>query len=384
MDITQIKKIIRKWPAYRKFIENKGIRPEKLKDLSELPVVDKQFISSAIHMIPLCRVKNIIPSSGSTGDDFSFGLFGDMDIKKNFFTIDAIFRNRFHTACKKTLLVNMLPGAISLHSATVSVASVGVRTDAAISVIKSFGSCFDQLILVGEPLFMKRLIELGIEEAVPWKHIPLYIIIGGEWTPFSYGNYLEKTAGPQRVYSFMGMAELGLSYFYETGETILLRKLLSEDPLLRRALLGGTDFCPMVFEYDESEIYVETIGAPREPFQSIILTTADPDRALPLIRYRGGDKGKVLSRDEINRALELRGYWPVFSRGGSPVLAHFGRGKEASGVYPEKIKEVIFSSEDIPSTTTGNFRICKEEDCIVLKIQLKEDICPSSGLEEKY
>jgi phenylacetate-coenzyme A ligase PaaK-like adenylate-forming protein len=230
-----IRKIIRNWPAYSKVIENKGINPKTVKYLSELPVVDKQFISTAIHMIPLFRVRNIIPSSGSTGDDFSFGLFGDTEMKKASCTVDTILKERFHAAYKKTLLINMLPGAISLQSSVASVASTGVRTDTALSVIKSLGSCFDQLILAGEPLFMKNIIEPGAKESIPWKHIPLYIIIGGEWTPLGYGNYLEGIAGPQRVYSFMGMAELGLCYFYETDETILLRKILSEDRLLRQA-----------------------------------------------------------------------------------------------------------------------------------------------------
>ena len=384
MKTADIKKIIRNWPAYRKFIENKGINPKTVTDLSELPVIDKQFISSAIHMIPLFRVRNIIPSSGSTGDDFSFGLFGDTDMKKASCTIDMILKNRFHTAYKKTLLLNMLPGSISLQSSTASVASIGVRTDTAISVIKSLGSCFDQLILVGEPLFIKNLIELGIKESISWEHIPLYIIIGGEWTPVGYGNYLEGIAGPQRVYSFMGMAELGLCYFYETDETIILRRILSEDRLLGKALFGETDFCPMLFEYDENEIYVESLSDPYEPFDSVILTTADPNRALPLIRYRGGDKGKLLSRDEINRALKSLGYTPVFGPCGSHILAHFGRGKNVSRIYPEKIKETIFSNEELASTTTGNFRLCMEEKVLFLKVQMKEDIYPTFRLEKLY
>ncbi|RJQ55473.1 MAG: hypothetical protein C4526_03490 [Nitrospiraceae bacterium] len=384
MKPADIKKIIRNWPAYRKFVENKGIDPKTVNDLSELPVVDKQFIASAIHMIPLFRVRNIIPSSGSTGDDFSFGLFGDTDLKKASYTVDAILKNRFHSAYKKTLLINMLPGAISLQSSTASVASIGVRADTAVSVIKSLGSCFDQLILVGEPLFMKKVIELGVKESILWKHIPLYIIIGGEWTSLGYGNYLEGIAGPQRVFSFMGMAELGLCYFYETDATISLRKIVSGDRLLRQTLFGEADFCPMLFEYDENEICVESLSDPPGPFDSLILTTADPKRALPLIRYRGGDKGKILSKDEINRALEAMGYARIFDPCGSQILAHFGRGKGISNVYPEKVKEIIFSREEIASTTTGNFRLCREEDTLYLKVQLKEDIYPAFSLRKMY
>ena len=157
MQINHLKKIIRKWPAYEKFLENRGVNLLKIKKISDLPIVDKQFISSAIHSLPLYKVKNIIPSSGSTGDSFSFGLFGESDFRRTESTIDSMFKTWFNTGHKKTLLLNMVPGAISIQSSSVSVASIGVRTDTAISVIKSFGSSFDQMILAGEPLFIKSL-----------------------------------------------------------------------------------------------------------------------------------------------------------------------------------------------------------------------------------
>ena len=101
MDLANIKKIIRKWPAYRKYIENKGINPGKIKDLKELPVIDKEFIASAIHTVPIFKIRNIVPSSGSTDNNFSFGLFGDGELKRTSNTIDTIIKNHFHTQNKK-------------------------------------------------------------------------------------------------------------------------------------------------------------------------------------------------------------------------------------------------------------------------------------------
>ena len=384
MEINHLKKIIRKWPAYEKFLLNKGITSQKIKKISDLPIMDKQFISSAIHSLPLYKVKNIIPSSGSTGESFSFGLFGDTDLRRTCNTIDTILKNRFNTGHKKTLLLNMVPGALSIQSSTVSVASIGVRTDTAISVIKSFGSSFDQMILVGEPLFLKSLIELGVQESVSWKYLPLYVIVGGEWIPESYGNYLETFVGPQRVISVMGMAELGLNYFYETDETLLFRRLLSRDRDMLSRLFGDMNFCPMIFEYDENEVYVESIFCRENNQDSIVLTTVNPDRTLPLIRYKGGDKGRVLSGKHINRALKDSGHIPLISSPDTTFLAHFGRGKNAASIYPEQIKEIIFNNWEIAATTTGNFKLCKSRGTVNLEVQLKQGIVRDYVWEEKY
>ena len=384
MKINHLKKIIRKWPAYEKFLENRGINLLKIKKLSDLPIVDKDFISWAIHSLPLYKVKNIIPSSGSTGSNFSFGLFGDTDLIRSSNSIDSILKHRFNTDHKKTLLLNMVPGAVSIQSPSVSVASIGVRTDTAISVIKSFGSSFDQMILVGEPLFLKSLIELGVQESIAWKYLPLYFIVGGEWTPESYGNYVESLIGPQRVISSMGMAELGLSYFYETDETIMLRHLLCREKEISMRLFGDLDFCPMIFEYDENDVYVESVIEPESDMNSLVLSTVNSDRTLPLIRYKSGDKGRTLTGEQINRVLKAYGHIPLISSPDTKILAHFGRGKSISNIYPEQIKEIIFDNWEIAATTTGNFKLSNSRGSLQLAVQLKQGILPDHVWEDKY
>jgi len=384
MKINHLKKIIRKWPAYEKFLEKRGINLLKVKKLSDLPVVDKEFISWAIHSLPLYKVKNIIPSSGSAGNSFSFGLFGDTDLRRSTNSIDTVLQTRFNTGHKKTLLLNMMPGSFSLHSSSVSVASVGVRTDTAISVIKSFGSSFDQMILVGEPLFLKSLIELGVQESISWQYLPLYIIVGGEWTPESYGNYIETFVGPQRVISSMGMAELGLGYFYETDETIMLRHMIARERDVFKKLFGDLDFCPMIFAYDENEVFAESVIEPDSNMGSIVLSTVNPDRTLPLIRYKCGDKGEILSGEQINRVLKEYGHIPLLSSPDTKILAHFGRGKSTSNIYPEQIKEIIFDNWEIAATTTGNFKLSKSSGSVQLAVQLKQGILPDHVWEDKY
>ncbi|MBA4349548.1 MAG: hypothetical protein C0415_06135 [Thermodesulfovibrio sp.] len=382
--IPIVKKIIKNWPAYRKFVENNITNPSRIESLNDLPILDRHFIANAIHTVPLFKVRNIVPSSGSTGTDFSFGLFGDVEMRKALAAIEDFLENRFNTKNKKTLLLNVLPGAISLQSSTVSVVSIGIRMDIAISAIKSLGSSFEQIIVIGEPLFIKNLIEYGLQQSVLWKYLPLYIVIGGEWVPESYRGYLESIVGYQRVYSSMGMAELGLNYFYETDETVMLRHLLFRDRRLLKMLFGKTDFCPMLFAYDENEIFVETVKEHEDAFESIVLTAVNSERILPLIRYKSGDKGKKLSRSEINMALKAVGYMELLSTPGAPILAHSGRGKSIWGIYPEKIKEIIYSSNEIASSTTGNFLLSHGGDIVKLEVQLKQNVHSDFTLEDIY
>ncbi len=381
--ISQVKKVIRKWPAYRSYVEERLPDPLGFDNLDELPIIDKEFISRAIHTVPLCKVRNIIPSSGSTGIDFSFGLFGCEEIRRSSGAMESFLQGRFNTDTRKTLLLNLLPGSVPLFSQTVAVASIGTRADTAISALRSLGSSFEQIILAGEPLFIKKLIEYGMEQSIVWRYLPLFIVAGGEWMSESYRRYIEGKAGAGRLFSSMGMAELGLNYFFETDETMLFRKMIWRDSRLLKALFGDVPFCPMIFSYNEQAVIIETIREEGEYLDSIILTTVDSDRVLPLIRYNGGDKGMLLPRGRINDALRNLGY-RVFGDTGLPVLAHFGRGRNIAGIYPERLKEILYSSDDTASGTTGNFRLEKGHEMAHLDIQLGERVYSAERLGHIY
>jgi len=380
--ILQVKRSIKKWPAYRKYAEAKGIDPLKISRLDELPVTGRAFIAQAIHTVPLFKVRSIVPSSGSTGLDFSYGLFSDTEMRKSSLAIESFLQGRFSTKKKKTLILNLLPGALSLWSTTATVAAIGVRMDTAVSMIQSLGSSFEQIILVGEPLFVKSLIEYGVQHAVSWEQLPLFIMVGGEWVPESYRNYIEGIVGCRRVFSSMGMAELGLHYFYETEETVMLRNLLFHDRDLLKAIFGEADFCPMLFAFDDSKIFVETIKEPDNAFEAILLTTVDPDRILPLLRCRCGDRGKILSIEQINRGLKAAGYNNLASDKLPAVLAHFGRGVGVRGLPIEEVKERLYASHELASASTGNFVLEDAGSLISLKIQMKEDCGISRVLEQ--
>ena len=98
------------------------------------------------------------------------------------------------------------------------------------------------------------------------------------------------------------------------------------------------------------------------------------------MRYRSGDRGKTLDRTAINEVLKSLGYATI-SATGSPILAHFGRGLSAGGIYPEEVKEIIYSHDEIASLVTGNFLLENNSDSTKLDIQLKEGIRPGPAIE---
>jgi hypothetical protein len=77
---------------------------------------------------------------------------------------------------------------------------------------------------------------------------------GRQWIFKSYRRYIEGIVGQRRLFSSMGMAELGLDYFFETEQALLLIKMLMKDRELLKALFREVSFCPILFAYDERSI----------------------------------------------------------------------------------------------------------------------------------
>jgi len=380
LDLAYLQKIINSWPAYRKYIENSGINPARIKSIKDLPVLNKQFLRQAANSLPINRIRYIVPSSGTTSGEFSYGLFGAQEISNSTLSLEHHVNDYFQTNQKRTLLINVLPGAIAVNIPSVTVLPVGTRIDSALAAVRTFSGLFDQIIMVGEPVFVKNLLEEGAAAGIPWHLLPLHMILGGDWISETYRSYLGSILGIANVFSSMGTAELGLNYFFETVETVLLRQILFQKRAVRTALFGKTPFTPMVFFYDRKALYVETVRD--ENFSPVLITTLSPKRILPLIRYQIGDCGRVLSADEINAALLKAGYPGFLKDEETGIFAHFGRGMSIGNIYPEQVKEILYRAE-IADLVTGNFHMVPDYRP-VLNIQLKKGVRLTAGIKARF
>lgn len=378
---NQVRAAINAWPAYCKFLESRGINPVTVRRLSDLPLTDKSSFGKLAATISLDTVRHILPSTGSTGGDMCFGLYTREEAMRSAITINSMLESTYDTKRRKTLLLNVLPGALHIPSETATVACIGVRADTAIKVIQSFGHHYDQILIIGEPKFIKHLIDSGVRQSIPWRLLPIQILIGGEWFSETYRIYLESIVGSGKIRSSMGTAELGLDYFRETDETIAVRHvLLNNKGLLYR--LFGQDYVPMIFTYNPEAVIVETLSPIKGRPGPIALTTTDASRAMPLLRYKIGDIGMLLDRADIKRALESVGFHAAIDAKGLPLLAHFGRGRHVNGVTPELIQEILYSSHSIAQASTGQFLL--DDDGNRLMIQINASVALDSQLVYEF
>ena len=257
----------------------------------------------------------MLTSSGH-GGRFSFGLTTRKDAGESASFIDYALDRAFAVESRPTLAINCLPMGVTFSSRAMTVATVSVREDMAVALVRAFGGYYEQILLVMDPLFAKRLIDYAAAEGLDWSRYRIQVVIGEEVFGEHFREYLGRCLGlhPDRpedgyVMSSFGVGELGLHLCYETPATIALRRAIRRDAALARDLLGGSHddgAVPAILSYEPRRTFIESV---------------DPDRA----RIRPADDLDARSGAADARCSAIR---PATSSGCS--IASRGRGR--SGV----------------------------------------------------
>ena len=392
-------------PAYRRLIVDQlGIDPAAIQSMqsfrSALPMLDKASTFGAVPVRDLCvggeidNVRSLLTSSGH-GSHFSFGVNTEENLQRSSRSIDMGLQYIFGVDERRTLLINALPMGVKVHTRATVLAETSVRDDMVHAVVRKYRDEFDQIIIVGEGSFVKKIIEDGREKhAIDWENINVHLILGEEGIAENYRTYMGDLIGVRDfgsrddkiIMSSMGVAELDLNIFHETFDTVRLRRQAHADPQLREALFGPeAAFCPMFFVYYPHRCYVEELALDSGP-PELVLSMLSPEMKLPLMRYRTGDRGRVFSYREVVDT--------VAGAGGSiapdlklPFVAVYGRGAsvetQSGPLYPEAVKEGIYALPSIASKVTGNFRILPTDDAAALvRLQAKRgEILPANATE---
>ncbi|MFH0876987.1 MAG: hypothetical protein V1863_02010 [Candidatus Omnitrophota bacterium] len=391
-----------KIPAYTEFLTQNRTSPSSVRSIDDfkslVPLTDKEktFKMHTPAIEKLCLqgqlkdVQAIVSSSGYTGY-FSYGLNTAKEIKKSQEAIDFVLDYVFEVRSKSTLLVNGLPMGVKIHSSLVTVVDTSVRADIIIGIIKTFARCFDQVILVGENSFVKKVLEDGLEAGVNWKKTKMNLVLGEEILPENLRTYFADILGinpddasaPGIIGSSFGVAEIGLNVFYETRELIRIRRLMLRDKKLREKLIGhDTENLPALFHYNPIRVFVEEVPNDRK-LSDMVLTNLEEDTNIPLVRYNIKDEGITISFNHLKEALFALGYSDYTPRIRLPLVAIWGRNKllvdEGFYLRPEFIKELLYQDKTIACGITGNFRISKSKAGLRIEIQTKEN---HSGLDE--
>jgi phenylacetate-CoA ligase len=377
--------------AYRVLLAEAGVDPESVRTVEDFvarcPVLEK---ANTFRRFPLAELlcddvrpedlASIITSSGHGGNGFAFGLSSKKQQRDAARLIDLGLDLAFDVGRCRTLLVNCLPMGVTFTSNLVCIANVSVREDMACAIVDKAGPLFEQIILCGDPLFLKKLCDYSQDIGLDWRRFRIHVIVGEETFPETFRDYLAGVLGIDPddpasglIGSSMGVGELGLNLFNETRETIALRRACSRDPELSKNLTGqdsAVSPAPTFMVFNPLRTFVEVIDPDEHGVGDLVVTVMDEKAPVPLMRYATGDRLQFIDRQRL-AALA-----PVLPLPSAPVVALHGRAKDRlpGGGHVDLFKEAIYSDPLIARHLSGAHHISLCGDRLLWEIQSVRDI----------
>ncbi|MDB5989731.1 MAG: hypothetical protein JWQ10_1134 [Herbaspirillum sp.] len=403
--IAAFQRAAKRVPAYRELLTEAGVDYQEITNIEAFvkyaPLLNKDntFVRFSIHELcldgNLDGVRSMLTSSGYSGK-FCFGVNTADNLARSSKSIDLGLQYIFDVDNRSTLLINGLPMGVKVNTKATVLAETSVRDDMIYALVKKFAPEFEQIIIVGEGSFIKKVIEDGQEyHGIDWKALRVHIITGEEGIAENYRTYIGDIIGAdfddpngKIVMSSMGVAELDLNIFHETRETVSIRRMAHADPDFRAKLFGPNTggCCPMFFIYYPHRCLVEELPATDE-YNELVISMLSEEMKIPLLRYRSGDYGKIFTYSEVSDILQKTKN-PRQPDLKLPFVAVSGRGKflpTAQGkLYPEAVKEAIYADPRFAVLLTGNFHLSNDDGAALIEFQLRKEHNIYPGAAEQF
>ena len=388
--IKAFRNAARKVPAYKAILKNNGINSSEITDLKtfveNVPVITKNDFFVPFDSESWCRrgmfdkTRYFMSSSGN----YAFGA-ETHNIKKSVQGVDFTLDYLFNTSRKKTFLINCVPMGVHIKT-SLALAETSVRSDMVLTMARKIAPKFDQTIIVGDPHFIKKVIEEGVDAGIHWDRLNVSLICGQDWFPESFRQYighlinLDIYTDPGRlIMATMGMTELGLNIFHETFDTIRLRNEAQRNLQFKNEICS-TDImaAPFIFHYYPQKSYIEEYRH-ADGDTTFLFSVTDNKAVIPLFRYDSGDSGRLLSYDDFQETLNHCGLADMRPRLKLPLAMLSGRKNnfittKDSKIFPEDIKLALYEDFETASKTTGYFRISLQDESPLIEIQMKPGI----------
>ena len=368
-------------PAYRRLLRERGVQAASIRNADQVrakvPVLEKTYLFEQFAIDELLSegtsprtLASVLTSSGQGGRSFAFGMSTRRQLDRMPEDIDLGLQMAFDIDHHSSLLINCLPMGVFFSSRSVCVANVSVREDMALAIARQAGSLFDQRILCVDPLFLKRLLDHSAEQAFDWSTQRTHVILGEETFAEDYRSYVAARLGcdpddPEGalIGSSMGVGELGLNLFFETRETIGLRRAAHRAD--RDAVLASY-FC-----FNPLRCFVEIVSTDAQGVGDLVVTMLDQESPVPMIRYRTGDRARWLVDEDLSvltdRGREAIGRLPF------PIVAMLGREHDQIGAdwHVDHFKAMLYRDRDIAGQLSGAFRVEEERGELGWNVQLR-------------
>jgi phenylacetate-CoA ligase len=388
-------------PAYRRLLAEHGVDPDTVLDhetfVARCPTLTKANTFDRFSIDQLCAegamadLAEVLTSSGH-GGRFSFGLSTRRQKADAPAMIDYALDEAFAISQRRTLVINCLPMGVGFSSASATVATTSVREDMATALVTTFGAHYDQIVIVTDPLFVRRLLEHARERGVDWRKYRLGIVIGEEifgehfrgYVAGQFGLDADEHSGGYIMSSF-GVGELGLHLGFETPATIALRRAAAHDAALARELFGEFSVLPMVLAYDSRRTWIEALEPDPDGYGRMTISMLDTGLPVPLLRYQTGDVVRLLDSRNIARTLAQHG---ITLPGVLPdtMLALAGRDKDVlpGGSHVGVYKDALYADPAVADRLTGAFRISTTESGgVAVHVQLVRGTESDAAFEDR-
>jgi phenylacetate-CoA ligase len=389
-------------PAYRALLDEHGVAPSQIVDAASFsrlcPLTSKDNTFNRFELDQLCvagglrDLAGVLTSSGH-GGRFSFGVSTREQAAAGADFIDEALDAAFHVRTRSTLAINCLPMGVGFSSRVMTVAATSVREDMAIGLVRAFARHYDQIVLVGDPLFLKRLTDRALIEGVDWRRYRINVVIGEEIFGEQFRSYVAACLGldldrPENGYimSSFGAGELGLHLCYETAATIAVHRAASHDQELAREMLAAGSAAippPMLFSFNPHRTFIEVAEPDQDGYGRLTISMLDDEAPLPLLRYQTGDIVRLLDVAQVTRLVAGRGI--VLPSALPPLLlALKGRDKDAlpNGSHLSAYKEALYADHRVARQLSGAFRLVFAGTACTMHVQLTGDQLPDAAIEQ--
>ena len=389
-------------PFYHVLLKENNINWKKINSIKTFrkycPLLNKENTFERFQIHELCypgaldTLASVLTSSGHSGR-YAFGLTTHKQKQESNDMIDQGLELSFEVDKYKTLVINCLPMGVGFDSNVVTIASTSVREDMVMALVQKFAPFYEQIVLVGDPLFLKKLADYSHTMNVNWSEHRIHLVIGEEPFGENYRHYLSQQFGINEdkpedgfIASSMGTGELGLNLFFETRYTIELRRRIHQNPLLLKELFNlnpTKDPLPMIFAFNPLRTYIEALSNETYNFGKLAVSVLDRNSPLPLFRYQTGDLAALLSHQAIDDAFIKYNLPPLSQpRTALPLVAILGRDKDtlSNGLNINRFKDALFANPKLAHCLTGAFRIEDKSGTMHIHVQLRRNIDPSDNL----
>ena len=361
-----------------------------------VPIISKRDVFSSQPLANLLvdravgDVVTLISSSGLTASSFSLGMINRAGTQAMVESIDRYLDALFQTSDKKTFVINTCAMGVTIPTTLPSI-NLSVRSDKALALLRALRPYYQQFVVTSDVYFLKKLIEDGRNAGMRWSRWPVQFVMGGEWFPESYRQYLaglldvdlDRPRPRTHIIGSMGAAELGFNLCFETHETVRLRRLAASDERVRQALFGSIDTIPMIGHYDPGRWFIELMPVPQLGSHggAFVFTSVDMEAAMPLVRYQTGDWGYVFSHRHVSRILRALKHEAYIPTSTNPMLAVAGRTDQSmtvdgKTVRLESLRAVLYSNRTAAALTTGQFTATVRRGRLRLRVQLQSAVEP--------